>query len=96
MVAVGDRLAVGVGQPVPLGEPGRRVLGATRLRHILAAGRVTSKTEAAGYALDTCDERWHRVAREVLRVRVGGEPLYRNPLRRRADLVGYLTDVLAG
>jgi hypothetical protein len=70
------------------------VLGAARLRHTLAAGRVTAKTEAAGYALATYDERWHRVIREALRVRVGGPALYRNPLRRRADLLGFLEVVL--
>lgn len=48
------------------------VLGVTRLRHTLAAGRVTSKTAAAAYALDTYDARWHRVVREALRIRVGG------------------------
>ena len=69
------------------------VLGAARLRHTLASGRVTAKTEAADYALATYDERWHRVVREALRVRVGGPALYRNPLRRRADLLGFL-DVL--
>lgn len=70
------------------------VLGVARLRHTLAAGRVTSKTEAAGYALGTADQRWHRVIREALRIRVGGAPLYRNPWRRRADLVGYVREAL--
>jgi hypothetical protein len=71
------------------------VLGAARLRHTLAAERVTSKTEAAGYALQTYDEQWHRVIREALRIRVGGPALYRNPLRRHADLMGFLKVVLA-
>jgi hypothetical protein len=70
------------------------VLGAARLRHTLAAERVTSKTEAAAYALSTYDERWHRVIREALRIRVGGPPLYRNPLRRRTDLLGFLGEVV--
>jgi hypothetical protein len=70
------------------------VLGAARLRHTLAAGRVTSKTEAAGYALETYDERWHRVIREALRIRIGGPALYRGPLRRHADLLGFLDVVL--
>lgn len=72
------------------------VLGLARLRHTLAAGRVTSKTDAAAYALDTYDQRWHRVVREALRIRVGGTSLYRNPWRRRADLVGFMTEVLEG
>ena len=70
------------------------VLGAARLRHTLAAGRVTAKTEAAAYALETYDERWHRVIREALRIRVGGPALYRNPFRRHADLMGFMAAVL--
>ncbi|MFB9357739.1 aminoglycoside adenylyltransferase domain-containing protein [Actinoplanes nipponensis] len=70
------------------------VLGAARLRHTLAAGRVTAKTEAARYALDTYDERWHRVIREARRIRVGGPALYRGPVRRHADLMGFLRVVL--
>ncbi|MEU8235236.1 aminoglycoside adenylyltransferase domain-containing protein [Actinoplanes sp. NPDC048967] len=72
------------------------VLGAARLRHTLAAGRVTAKTEAADFALRTYDERWHRVIREARRIRVGGPALYRNPVRRRADLIGFLRVVLDG
>ncbi|WP_283136859.1 nucleotidyltransferase domain-containing protein [Rhizohabitans arisaemae] len=71
-------------------------LGVTRLRHTLAAGEVTSKTAAAAYALTAYDERWHRLVREALRLRVGGPPLYRDPVRRRADLLGYMRSVLAG
>jgi hypothetical protein len=71
------------------------VLGVTRLRHSLAAGEVTSKTAAAGYALEVYPERWHRIAREALRIRTGGAPLYRDPLRRRGDLLAYLGMVLA-
>ncbi|MEE6310785.1 nucleotidyltransferase domain-containing protein [Plantactinospora veratri] len=70
------------------------VLGVARLRHTLTAGHVTSKTDAAAYALDTYGQRWHRVVREALRIRVGGQPSYRNPWRRRADLIGFLTEVL--
>lgn len=70
------------------------VLGAARLRHTLAAGRVTSKTEAAAYATATYDPRWHRIIGEALRIRVGGPVRYRNPWRRRADLVGFVTEAL--
>jgi hypothetical protein len=70
------------------------VLGIARLRHTLAAGRVTSKTEAAAFALDAYEPRWHRVVREALRIRVGGRPAYRNPWRRRADLVGFMAQAL--
>ncbi|MDZ5444441.1 DUF4111 domain-containing protein [Micromonospora sp. 4G57] len=69
-------------------------LGVSRLRHTLAAGRVTSKTDAATYALDTYSPRWHRIIREALRIRVGGTRFYRNPWRRRADLNGFMTEVL--
>ena len=70
------------------------VLGVARLRHTLAAGQVTAKTYAAAYALETYDKRWHRVVREALRIRVGGPRLYRSPWRRRADLVGFMTEAL--
>ena len=72
------------------------VLGVARLRHTLAAGHVTSKTEAAAYATATYDPRWHRVVDEALRIRVGGRPRYRSPLRRRADLLGFSREALRG
>jgi len=70
------------------------VLGVARLRHTLAAGRVTSKTEAAAFATATYGPRWHRIIREALRIRVGGAARYRNPWRRRADLVGFVEQAL--
>jgi len=70
------------------------VLGTARLRHTLAAGRVTAKTEAAEFALRTYDERWHRVIREAQRIRVGGAAFYRNPIRRHADMMGFLKAAL--
>jgi Domain of unknown function (DUF4111)/Nucleotidyltransferase domain len=71
------------------------VLGVARLRHTLAAGRVTSKTEAAAYALETYDRRWHRIVREALRIRTGvGEPQYGNSVRRQVDVVRFLSHVL--
>ncbi|HUR06895.1 MAG TPA: aminoglycoside adenylyltransferase domain-containing protein [Nonomuraea sp.] len=69
-------------------------LGVTRLRQTLAVGEVTSKTAAGEYALEAFDERWHRIVREALRIRLGGPALYRNPFRRRADLLAYMTMVL--
>ncbi|MEU4219928.1 nucleotidyltransferase domain-containing protein [Actinoplanes sp. NPDC026623] len=71
-------------------------LGVVRLRQTLAAGRVTSKTAAVAYALDTYDRRWHRLVNEAARLRLGGARRYRNPWRRRADLIGFLTEVLRG
>jgi hypothetical protein len=72
------------------------VLGVARLRHTLAEGRVTSKTEAAEFALRTYRERWHRIIREALRIRIGGDghPLYRNVVHRHADVVAFMTHVL--
>ncbi|MEV8632129.1 hypothetical protein AB0395_10780 [Streptosporangium sp. NPDC051023] len=57
-------------------------------------GEIGSKTAAGEYALKVFDERWHRIVREALRIRNGGPPLYRNPLRRRSDLLAYMTMVL--
>jgi hypothetical protein len=70
------------------------VLGVSRLHHTLAAGRVTSKTEAADFALRTYGPRWERIVGEALRIRCGGPPRYRNPARRRADLLAFLDYVL--
>ncbi|MFI6497422.1 aminoglycoside adenylyltransferase domain-containing protein [Nonomuraea typhae] len=73
------------------------VLGATRLRHTLAAGEVTSKGAAGAWALGACDERWHRIVREGLRIRRGEpNPLYRSRFARRRDMIDYLRMVLTG
>ncbi|MEV7012045.1 aminoglycoside adenylyltransferase domain-containing protein [Streptosporangium sp. NPDC051022] len=69
-------------------------LGVTRLRQTLATGEIASKTAAGEYALETFDERWHRIVREALRIRTGGPSLHRNRFRRRADLLAYMTMVL--
>ncbi|MEU4689406.1 aminoglycoside adenylyltransferase domain-containing protein [Actinoplanes sp. NPDC023714] len=71
------------------------VLGMARLRHTLAERRVTSKTEAAAFALDAYDQRFHRIVREALRLRVGGEPQYRSPVHRHLDLLKFTAMVLA-
>jgi hypothetical protein len=71
------------------------VLGVARLRHTLVAGRVTSKTEAAAFALEAYDRRWHRIVREALRIRTGeGEPQYGSPVRRQVDVIRFLSHVL--
>ncbi|MEJ3749186.1 nucleotidyltransferase domain-containing protein [Actinomycetes bacterium KLBMP 9797] len=66
--------------------------------HVLAQGGVAVRGPAVTDlgVHTTCDQRWHRVVREALRIRAGGPPLYRNPWRRRADAVGFLTDLLNG
>lgn len=71
------------------------VLGMTRLRHTLAEGRVTSKTEAARFALRRYETRWHPIVREALRIRVGGRPEYRSPVQRHLDMLAYTSMVLA-
>lgn len=65
------------------------VLGISRLRHTLVTERVTSKTESGHYALRSYPG-WERIIAEALRLRCGGPPRYRNPVRRRADLLAYL------
>ena len=47
------------------------VTGVSRLHYTLATGEITSKEGAGGYALATFPQRWHRVAREALRIRRG-------------------------
>ena len=70
------------------------VLGVARLRHTLAAGRVTAKTEAGRFAVQTYGSRWERIVGEALRLRLGGPAWYRNPVARRADLLAFLRTVL--
>ncbi|MBG0563467.1 nucleotidyltransferase domain-containing protein [Actinoplanes aureus] len=65
------------------------VLGVSRLRHTLVTERVTAKTEAGRYALRSYPG-WERIIEEALRIRCGGPARYRDPFRRRADLLAYL------
>lgn len=69
------------------------VLGVTRLHHTLTTGRITSKTGAGAYALATFEERWHRIVADCVRIRSGGGSGYRNPYRRRTDVLAY-TDMV--
>jgi len=69
------------------------VLGVTRLHHTLATGRITSKTGAGAYALTAFEQRWHRIVEDCVRIRSGGGSRYRNPYRRRTDVLAY-TDMV--
>jgi hypothetical protein len=73
------------------------VTGVSRLHYTLANGDITSKDGAGQYALRAFPDRWHRVVTESLRIRRGepGRSLYRNPLRRRRDVLAFATMVIA-
>ncbi|WP_436522006.1 nucleotidyltransferase domain-containing protein [Actinoplanes sp. HUAS TT8] len=70
------------------------VLGVARLRNTLEAGRVTAKTDAGEFAVRTYGSRWEPIVGEALRIRCGGSPRFRNPLRRRAEMLAFLTRAL--
>lgn len=72
------------------------VLGAPRLHYSIATGDVTSKDGAGRYVLERFPERWHRIAREALRLRRGdrGARLYRSRLHRRRDMLAFVAFVL--
>lgn len=70
------------------------VLGATRLRHTLAVGDVTTKTDAAVFGVARFGTCWERILQEALRLRVGGAARYRNPAQRRHEALAYLDHVL--
>lgn len=71
------------------------VLGVTRLHYTLATGRITSKTGAGKYALSTFAPPWHRIVEDCMRVRDGRESRYRNPYRRRTDMLAFTDMVIA-
>jgi len=75
------------------------VLGIPRLHYTLATGKVTSKTGAGEYALETFGDEWVPIVTEALRLRRGegeqAEDYRRRPLTRRRDALGFMDHVLA-
>lgn len=68
------------------------VLGTSRLHHLLATGRLTSKTGAGRYALETFGERWRPVIAEAIVFRELEETtgVYDGkPARRAQDTVDF-------
>ncbi|HEV8557636.1 MAG TPA: aminoglycoside adenylyltransferase domain-containing protein [Actinophytocola sp.] len=72
------------------------VTGVTRLHYTLATLDITSKTDAAHYALTTFPTRWHRLLHETLRIRRRdpARPGYRSPFRRRRDALEFAALVI--
>ncbi|GAA0578844.1 hypothetical protein GCM10010172_74640 [Paractinoplanes ferrugineus] len=72
-------------------------LGPARLHHLLTTGELTSKSGAGRYLLAGPDRRWHRIAREALRLREnpGSAGLYDDPVRRGADATALLRRMIA-
>lgn len=71
------------------------VLGVARLHHLLLTGDMTTKSGAARWGLSYYDERWHRVLREALRLREGGEPQYNDQAARLRDMTDFTAHVVA-
>lgn len=72
------------------------VLGVSRLYYTLATGEITSKERAGLYALEVFPSQWHRIIKECLRIRRGGNghSLYTTPIDRRRDALAFLDMVI--
>jgi len=71
------------------------VLGVARLHHLLMTGLQTTKSAAGRWGLSFYDTRFHRVLREALRLREGGDPEYHDPAGRGADVAAFTAYVVA-
>ena len=75
------------------------VLGVARLHHLIVTGEMTTKSGAGHWGLSYYDKRWHRVLREALRLRVGGQPEYDDQASRLQDtteFTAYVVEVGTG
>ena len=72
------------------------VLGVARLHYTISTGRICSKTAGGRHAMDTFDQRWHRIVDECLRIRTAraGRPRYGDPVRRRRDALAFVGMVI--
>jgi predicted nucleotidyltransferase len=95
--AAGDRLAspTGVASLTPYAVVWC-VPGLARIHYTLVTGAITSKEGGALHALGAFP-RWHRIVEESLRIRrrSGRRSLYRTPLARRRDLIGFWDELYA-
>ncbi|MDG4782451.1 DUF4111 domain-containing protein [Micromonospora sp. WMMD961] len=71
------------------------VLGVARLHHLIVTGEMTTKSGAGRWGLSYYDQRWHRVLREALRLREGGQPEYDDQVSRLQDTTDFTAYVVA-
>ncbi|GAA2379671.1 aminoglycoside adenylyltransferase domain-containing protein [Dactylosporangium salmoneum] len=67
------------------------MLGLARLRYTMQTGAITSKTAAAGHALQVSPASHHRILEEALRLRrADGPPRSRSRPARARDAAAYM------